>query len=71
MKLDRLTTAQIRSHVTFGIKNIPYIDGETCESVPLGLHEIRGVYPVDVYNAIHYDDPNAWKVVMQNAYIRP
>jgi hypothetical protein len=36
----------------------------------MGLHEIRGVYPVDVYNAVHHDDPNAWKVLMQNAYIR-
>jgi hypothetical protein len=70
MELNRLTTAQIRSHVVFGTRDIPYIDGETCEAVPMGLHEIRGVYPVDVYNAVHHDDPTAWKVLMQNGYIR-
>jgi hypothetical protein len=70
MKLSNLTTAQIRSGVTFGACDTPYLDGQLIEGVPDGLHRIRGVFPVDVTNAIRHDDPNAWNCVMTHAEIR-
>lgn len=70
MKLSNLTTAQIRSGVTFGVKSTPYLDGSKIEGVPNGLHRIRGVFPVDVTNAIRHDDSNAWHCLMTHAEIR-
>jgi len=71
MKLSDLTTAQIRSGVTFGASGTPYIDGTLIEDVPDGLHRIRGVFPVDVTNAIRHDDSDAWNCLMTHAEIRP
>jgi hypothetical protein len=70
MKLNALTLAQIRSHTTFGAGETPYLDGTACPDVRNGLHRIRGVYAVDVCNAVRHDDARAWDVLMANAYIR-
>jgi len=70
MKVDRLTIRQIRTHTVFGAGDAAYIDGSACPKVDPGLHRILGVYDVDVYNALKYDDSNAWKLVLSNGYIR-
>lgn len=69
MKLSDLTTAQIRSGTCFGVAGTPYIDGTLLDSVPDGLHKIRGVFPVDVTNAVRYDDSDAWNCLMTHAFI--
>lgn len=69
MKLDTLKTGQIRSNVTFGAEGTPYLDGSNLEDVSNGLHEIQGCFAVDVTNAIQYNDPKAWDLVLSNAFI--
>jgi hypothetical protein len=69
MKLSDLTTAQIRSATTFGAAGTPYIDGTLIDCVPDGLHKIRGVFPVDVTNAIRNDDSKAWNVLLSSGWI--
>jgi hypothetical protein len=71
MKLNRLTTDEIHSAVTFGAEDTPYIDGALIDRLPDGLHRIRGVFAVDVTNAVRWDDPNAWTLVLSNGEIRP
>jgi len=71
MKLNRLSTEEIRSAVTFGAGNTPYVDGEVIDRIPNGLHRIRGVFAVDVTNAIRWDDPDAWTLILSNGEIRP
>lgn len=71
MKLNRLSTEEIRSAVTFGAGKTPYVDGELIERIPRGLHRIRGVFAVDVTNAVKFDEPNAWQTVLNNGEIRP
>ena len=70
MQLSALTTAEIRSCVTFGASGTPYVDGSLIERIPNGLHRIRGVFAVDVTNAVRYDEPNAWQTVLNNGTIR-
>ena len=71
MKLNALTTAQLRSGIVFGVRSIPYFDGATVEGGPDTLREIRGVYPVDVTNAIVHDDPKAWDVILTHGFLAP
>jgi hypothetical protein len=70
MQLSALTTDEIRSSVKFGASGTPYIEGELIERIPNGLHRIRGVFAVDVTNAVRYDEPNAWQTVLNNGEIR-
>jgi hypothetical protein len=70
MKLNRLTTAEIRSCTVFGAESTPFIDGGAIPRIPNGLHRIRGVFTVDVVNAVRYDDSDAWTLVLSNAEIR-
>lgn len=71
MQLSAFTTAEIRSCTAFGAEGTPYIDGELIERIPDGLHRIRGVFAVDVTNAIRWDDPDAWTLILSNGEIRP
>jgi len=71
MQLSALTTTEIRSCTVFGAAGTPYIDGSLLDRIPNGLHRIRGAYPVDVTNAVRYDDPTAWNAILNSATIRP
>jgi len=69
MQLSAFTTDEIRSAVKFGASGTPYIEGCLIERIPNGLHEIRGVFAVDVTNAVRYDDAQAWDLILDNAFI--
>jgi len=71
MQLSAFTTAEIRSCTVFGAEGAPYIDGALIERIPNGLHRIRGVFAVDVTNAVRFDEPSAWQTVFNNGEIQP
>lgn len=71
MQLSALSTSEIRSCAVFGAEGTPYIDGELIERIPDGLHRIRGVFAVDVTNAMKFDEPHAWQTILHHGEIRP
>lgn len=62
---------ELRACTTFGADGTPFLDGAAigprCSN---GLHRIQGVFAVDVANAVKYDDPLAWTVLLEHGFIR-